>query len=280
MGSHWRLAEADETLYSLYAVLVHHDLLGSTAFGHYTCFVKDSKANSWVQINDSKARAVLLLCASTSPLTCYAWVQITKVNKSVVLKQKAYMLFYQRAGSTAPRTRAEPLVFAPQGQATAATASGDGSGQAGEEPQRQLCPGGCGFYGTAEKEGMCSQCFAKAKGLPVPGASKPRTPTAGAGYVACCTCASRDARQCLRGLWGVQLRTAQRDASHAAHADDSANACHGICRPGQRSADASCSPATSTGSCCPACSDVSAARCRAQDREEGWLAVQVWLVRH
>ena len=47
-------AGGDDALYSLYAVLVHLDFMGSTGFGHYICYVRDTKSNTWHEINDSK----------------------------------------------------------------------------------------------------------------------------------------------------------------------------------------------------------------------------------
>ena len=59
------------TDYELYAVIVHY---GPTIFGgHYVCFVKFD--DSWFLFDDTK---------------------VTEVSPSVVLKQNAYMLFYQK----------------------------------------------------------------------------------------------------------------------------------------------------------------------------------------
>ncbi|CAE8598455.1 unnamed protein product, partial [Polarella glacialis] len=60
------------TCYSLYAMCVHHDLLGSTASGHYVAYVRD-KANRWYQIDDEVVR---------------------QVQWSEVEGQHAYLLFY------------------------------------------------------------------------------------------------------------------------------------------------------------------------------------------
>ncbi|KAJ2610849.1 hypothetical protein H4S08_003432 [Coemansia sp. RSA 1365] len=64
--------------YSLYAVLVHAG--GTSRSGHYYCFVK-SPAGVWYELNDST---------------------VHQVSERTVLKQSAYMLFYQRcaAGGT------------------------------------------------------------------------------------------------------------------------------------------------------------------------------------
>lgn len=40
-------------LYRLYAVVVHVDMLNASFFGHYICYVKDSKG-LWYKIDDNK----------------------------------------------------------------------------------------------------------------------------------------------------------------------------------------------------------------------------------
>jgi ubiquitin carboxyl-terminal hydrolase 36/42 len=60
--------------YRLYAVIVHLDMLNSTFFGHYLCFVKDASGR-WYEADDSDVKS-------------------TTIDK--VLGQKAYMLFYAR----------------------------------------------------------------------------------------------------------------------------------------------------------------------------------------
>ncbi|ORX71366.1 cysteine proteinase, partial [Linderina pennispora] len=59
--------------YSLYAVLVHAG--GTSRSGHYYCFVK-SPAGVWYEMNDSMVR---------------------QVSENTVLKQTAYLLFYERS---------------------------------------------------------------------------------------------------------------------------------------------------------------------------------------
>lgn len=65
-------AEDEELSYSLYAVLVHSGW--STHSGHYYCFVRTA-VDTWHAMDDS---------------------QVSQVNESTVLAQKAYMLFYVR----------------------------------------------------------------------------------------------------------------------------------------------------------------------------------------
>lgn len=144
---------------------MHLDYMGSTGFGHYICFVRDTKSNTWHEINDSKvpccgARpARHIRTHQLCPVPCPS--QISTVSKHKVLKQRAYMLFYERTGPQPQLERAEPLVFAEAGEDEAGAEGADDGGA-------KLCPGGCGFYGTPEKEGMCTQCWRKAKGIAAP----------------------------------------------------------------------------------------------------------------
>ena len=98
--------------------------------------------------------------------------QVTTVSKHKVLKQRAYMLFYERTGPTPELPRADPLDFSDAADVAGAGAADDGGAK--------LCPGGCGFYGTAEKEGMCTQCWRKAKGIAAPAPAAAPVPAAGA----------------------------------------------------------------------------------------------------
>ncbi|KAJ1860086.1 hypothetical protein LPJ73_001533 [Coemansia sp. RSA 2703] len=65
--------------YSLYAVLVHAG--GTARSGHYYCYAK-SPAGVWHELNDS---------------------MVHRVSVDTVLKQSAYMLFYERIGSSLPK---------------------------------------------------------------------------------------------------------------------------------------------------------------------------------
>ncbi|KAJ1962129.1 hypothetical protein GGI12_002833 [Dipsacomyces acuminosporus] len=79
--------------YSLYAVLVHAG--GTSRSGHYYCFVK-SPAGVWYELNDS---------------------MVHQVSERTVLKQSAYLLFYERcsakhceqASAAATKAKTEPV---------------------------------------------------------------------------------------------------------------------------------------------------------------------------
>ncbi|CAH8328439.1 unnamed protein product [Eruca vesicaria subsp. sativa] len=61
-------------VYTLYAVIVHLDMLNASFFGHYICYIKDFSGN-WYRIDDS---------------------EIESVELEDVLSQRAYMLLYSR----------------------------------------------------------------------------------------------------------------------------------------------------------------------------------------
>lgn len=61
-------------LYSLYAVVVHLDMLNASFFGHYICYIKDFEGH-WYRIDDCK---------------------VSNVEVDEVLSQGAYMLLYSR----------------------------------------------------------------------------------------------------------------------------------------------------------------------------------------
>ncbi|CAL5063980.1 unnamed protein product [Urochloa decumbens] len=67
-------------VYSLYAVVVHHDVMNTTTSGHYVCYVKDSQGK-WHEMDDSKVKPVSL---------------------KKVLSKCAYMLLYARCSPRVP----------------------------------------------------------------------------------------------------------------------------------------------------------------------------------
>ncbi|MQL96303.1 hypothetical protein Taro_028976 [Colocasia esculenta] len=67
-------------LYTLYAVVVHIDMLNASFFGHYICYTKDFYGN-WYRIDDCK---------------------VIKVDVEEVLAQGAYMLLYSRISVRQP----------------------------------------------------------------------------------------------------------------------------------------------------------------------------------
>ncbi|KAJ9167611.1 hypothetical protein P3X46_019228 [Hevea brasiliensis] len=69
-------SEGDGTdVYTLYAVVVHVDMLNASFFGHYICYIKDFRGN-WYRVDDCKVQSVEEL--------------------EEVLSQGAYMLLYSR----------------------------------------------------------------------------------------------------------------------------------------------------------------------------------------
>ncbi|CAN7108750.1 unnamed protein product [Brassica rapa subsp. narinosa] len=67
-------------VYTLYAVIVHLDMLNASFFGHYICYIKDFSGN-WYRIDDS---------------------EIESVELEDVLSQRAYMLLYSRIQARSP----------------------------------------------------------------------------------------------------------------------------------------------------------------------------------
>lgn len=43
----------NNSIYKLYAVIVHVDMLNASFFGHYICYIKDFQGN-WYRIDDCK----------------------------------------------------------------------------------------------------------------------------------------------------------------------------------------------------------------------------------
>nr|CAB3457288.1 unnamed protein product [Digitaria exilis] len=76
------MCETDDysPVYSLYAVVVHHDVMNATNSGHYVCYVKDPQGK-WHELDDSKVKPVSL---------------------KKVLSKCAYMLLYARCAPRAP----------------------------------------------------------------------------------------------------------------------------------------------------------------------------------
>uniref|UniRef100_J3MTU8 ubiquitinyl hydrolase 1 n=1 Tax=Oryza brachyantha TaxID=4533 RepID=J3MTU8_ORYBR len=77
-------AKADDTspVYSLYAVVVHHDVMNAAFSGHYVCYVKDTQGK-WYKTDDS---------------------QVKPVSLENVMSKCAYMLLYARCSPRAPRS--------------------------------------------------------------------------------------------------------------------------------------------------------------------------------
>ncbi|XP_062191398.1 ubiquitin carboxyl-terminal hydrolase 16-like isoform X2 [Phragmites australis] len=67
-------------VYSLYAVVVHHDVMNAAFSGHYVCYVKDTQGK-WYKADDS---------------------QVKPVSLENVMSKCAYMLLYARCSPRAP----------------------------------------------------------------------------------------------------------------------------------------------------------------------------------
>ncbi|KAL6859084.1 hypothetical protein ACP4OV_018086 [Aristida adscensionis] len=76
------MSATDDTspVYSLYAVVVHHDVMNAAFSGHYVCYVKDTQGK-WFKADDS---------------------QVKPVSLENVMSKCAYMLLYARCSPRAP----------------------------------------------------------------------------------------------------------------------------------------------------------------------------------
>ncbi|KAI8322346.1 cysteine proteinase [Martensiomyces pterosporus] len=94
-------SEAGPFDYSLYAVLVHSG--GTSRSGHYYCFVK-SPAGVWYELNDS---------------------MVHQVSERTVLKQSAYLLFYERQPSRGTKQSAASVAKPSEHTKSAPAVNGD-----------------------------------------------------------------------------------------------------------------------------------------------------------
>ncbi|KAF8654384.1 hypothetical protein HU200_061565 [Digitaria exilis] len=79
---HYMNVDTDDIspVYSLYAVVVHHDVMNAAFSGHYVCYVKDTQGK-WFKADDS---------------------QVKPVSLDNVMSKCAYMLLYARCSPRAP----------------------------------------------------------------------------------------------------------------------------------------------------------------------------------
>ncbi|CAL5001606.1 unnamed protein product [Urochloa decumbens] len=78
-------------VYSLYAVVVHHDVMNAAFSGHYVCYVKDTQGK-WFKADDS---------------------QVKPVSLDNVMSKCAYMLLYARCSPRAPSSVRQVMVQDP-----------------------------------------------------------------------------------------------------------------------------------------------------------------------
>ncbi|RCV31529.1 hypothetical protein SETIT_6G185200v2 [Setaria italica] len=78
-------------VYSLYAVVVHHDVMNAAFSGHYVCYVKDTQGK-WFKADDS---------------------QVKPVSLDNVMSKCAYMLLYARCSPRAPSSVRKVMVQDP-----------------------------------------------------------------------------------------------------------------------------------------------------------------------
>jgi len=173
-------------IYSLFAVIVHVSAKGLANSGHYVSFVRGSgSASEWALVDDHN---------------------VIPVTKEFVNDQQAYVLLYQRSSSRAEpaplialpgwdSAKYNPIIEPPaettisiltasnksskknkkskkkMGSGNKNKHNGEGEGDCGDEDESdvdvQLCTGGCGFYGSPERGGLCSLCHKKANGIPI-----------------------------------------------------------------------------------------------------------------
>ncbi|CAL9753741.1 unnamed protein product [Musa acuminata subsp. burmannicoides] len=78
--AHYMSGDDASSMYQLYAVIVHKDVMNASFSGHYVCYVKDTQGK-WYKIDDSEVKPVEL---------------------KKVLSKSAYMLLYARCSPHAP----------------------------------------------------------------------------------------------------------------------------------------------------------------------------------
>ena len=86
-------------IYTLYAVVVHLDMLNASFFGHYICYTKDYHGR-WYRIDDCEVELACVLLAMTWLIWSLALtktvLQVINVEVEDVLSERAYMLLYSR----------------------------------------------------------------------------------------------------------------------------------------------------------------------------------------
>lgn len=80
LSSYMSTTDDNSPVYSLYGVVVHHDVMNAAFSGHYVCYVKDTHGK-WYKTDDS---------------------QVKSVSLENVMSKCAYMLLYARCSPRAP----------------------------------------------------------------------------------------------------------------------------------------------------------------------------------
>lgn len=140
-----------DTPYDLYGVIVHLDLMNVSSFGHYICYIREparspERPARWLRFDDD---------------------EIALVSVEEVLRQRAYICFYQRREPfVSDEAVADPAEEAAEEAKAAAAAASSASSSSSGDPAAAAeapvqCIGGCGFWGKPATNNMCSQCFRK-----------------------------------------------------------------------------------------------------------------------
>uniref|UniRef100_A0ACD5ZTZ2 Uncharacterized protein n=1 Tax=Avena sativa TaxID=4498 RepID=A0ACD5ZTZ2_AVESA len=82
LSSYMSTSDDNSPVYSLYGVVVHHDVMNAAFSGHYVCYVKDTHGK-WYKTDDS---------------------QVKPVSLETVTSKCAYMLLYARCSPRAPNS--------------------------------------------------------------------------------------------------------------------------------------------------------------------------------